>query len=212
MKRTKTLLALLLALAMAFTLALPAMAASRKRNDIKITVTGHEKFLPFGSPFTLRVSVDMPDGVEIESYQWGMWYGGFGGLEGETDSVLHAAPGDDIYPNAYKPYLYSGQRYHCVVTFVEKDASGNVIDTFTKVSEEIRVGIDPERNATVWEALKDSAKTGLFLAGETSYQSFFLLLPLSPITFLVGFCIGLYSHLFHSYRIIFDMSAHFDTP
>ena len=213
MKRTKTLLALLLALAMVFTLALPATAARRDRKDITITVTGNENFLPFGSAFTLRVSVAMPDNVELESYQWLVWGGGFGNLTGETDSVLHAAPGDDIYPfNASKPYVYSGERYQCAVTFVEKDANGSVIDTLTQISSEIRVGINPERNANFWETLKDSAGFGLFLAGATIGQSVGWLLPLSPITFLAGFFIGLYSHLFSSYRIRFDISAYLDEP
>jgi|GEM_PF-5292086 len=205
MKRTKTLLALLLALAMVITLALPAMAGWRDRKDITITVTGHEDFLPFGSEFTLRVSVDMPDNVEIESYQWMSWAGGFFNLEGETDSVLYAAPGDDIYPIAYKPYLFLEERYQCVVTFAEKDVNSGEINTFTQVSEEIRVNIEPERDANVWETLKYSAETGLHLAEATIFTSWGLLLPLSPVTFLAGFFIGLFSQLFNSYQIIINM-------
>jgi hypothetical protein len=197
MKRTKKPLALLLALALALALSAPAMAIDR--NDI--TITGPEGLVTFGEAFTLRIDVkNLPAGTEIASYQWRVWRVA---IDGATASTLRVAPGDAAYPIASdKPYEASGEkRYDCVVTFVEKDTGGNVIDTITVESREVRLRVGPEREKNFWEKLWDSLfvmpfTNGVGFAAMSSVMSGYLLLPLFPVTFVIGWLIGLFAQPF----------------
>jgi len=189
MKKT---LALLLTALLVFSLALPAMA-SIDTEAIKITVTGPEDVLSFGVAFTLRVSVDLPDGVEIASYQWSDRNGP---LNGATDSVLKIAPDNAFYPTAHVPYAAAVQNYRCEITFVEKDADGNEIDSHVQPSKEMRVEVAPERKPRFFEILRMSFSAGLSAAAMGAVMSGFLLLPLTPIVFFVMFFVCFFHLLF----------------
>jgi len=120
MKFTKRILATLLTLALALTLALPA-AAAVDWNEFRITKQPQDMTIKYGDSFTLSVEVDVPDGVEVE-YQW---YRG-SKIEGATDSSLHGTPSDPYYPE-YSSLGGDNEIFECWITAYEKDADGNVI-------------------------------------------------------------------------------------
>jgi len=179
MKFTKRILAALLTLALALTLALPAAAITRDA----ITLTGPDQPVPYGESFTLSVSVDLPDGVEVESYQWG-WQKQ---IDGATGPSLTVTPDDEFYPEADKPYSSARRRYWCRITFVEKDTDGNVIDTVMIAGNDIDVTVAPERGIRFGELLKESCTSGFAFILASSVLSGYILVPFFPITFLIGF-------------------------
>jgi len=71
MKHAKRLLALLLTLIFSLCLALPAIAAQPSVNwdDFYIVTPLKSMNVPVGESFTLRVDVNIPEGVEVE-YKW----------------------------------------------------------------------------------------------------------------------------------------------
>ena len=192
MKHTKKLLALLLTLALALGLALPAMAISR--NDI--TITGPTEPVPFGEAFTLSVAVNIPAGTEIVSYRWQISYEGSARIEDETDSILHATPDDTHYPKASAPYSSASCHYSCAVSFVEKDADGNIVNTSTINSPSFVVTVARERKMDIWENIKLSSEAGVQLALIASFFSAYFLLPFFPITYLIGFFLCFFGQLF----------------
>jgi hypothetical protein len=199
MKRTKKPLALLLTLALAFSLALPAMAISYQ----DITITGPEGPVPFGEAFTLRVEADLPAGMEIVSYQWQGWIDDWWQpLEGATASTLRVTSGDAYYPKASKPYESTGKKdFDCIITFVEKDAGGNVIDTISIESNYVKVQVGPERDRNFWETVWEDYFLepfggGLATAMIVTFWSGGFLIILAPVAFLVGWIGTFFSQLF----------------
>jgi len=192
MKHPKKLLALLLTVLLVLSLSAPAMALSRD----DITITGPTGPVPFGEAFTLSVAVEnLPEGVEIESYKWRVSYGGSARIEDATDSIL-LAPGDPAYPEASAPYWPAMRSYSCDVTFAEKDTDGNAINAFTLSSQSIRVDVSRERKMNFGELLKESAESGLGFAMMSSVMTGYFLLPLFPVTFLIGFFFAFFDGLF----------------
>ena len=137
MKRIKSLFTLLLATILAFGISAPALAEGELLETQIISITSddivitYHQHVPYREPFTLRVEVDLPEGVEIVSYQWLFRQYSFlpwKRIDGATDSVLHGAYGDSFYP---EPTKISGKvfMFCCEITFVLKDAQGNVTDT-----------------------------------------------------------------------------------
>lgn len=192
MKHTKKLLALLLTALLAFALAAPAMAVDRD----DITITGPTSAVPFGQAFTLSVSVELPDGTEIESYQWKFFYGSSQQIEGATDSILRVAPGQPAYPKGTEPFWPAQYKYSCSVTLAEKDAQGNTVGTQTIDSLSFDVTVGRERKMNFGEMMKYAAVEGAGFVAMTSFLSAFLLLPLAPITFLIGFFLAFSEQLF----------------
>lgn len=192
MKHAQRLLALLLTALLAFSLSAPAMAVTRE----DITITGPAGVVPFGQAFTLRVAVDLPDGTEVVAYQW--WCDKSGGyrIDGATDADLYVTLGDACYPEAYKPYYPARRNYACIVTFAEKDTVGNVINTFTLTSQDVRIDMNQERKRNFGEILKDSFEEGGAFVAMSSVMSGFFLLPFFPVTFVIGFFLAFFSFLF----------------
>ena len=188
----KKLLALLLSALLVFGLSAPAAAVSRD----DITITGPEEPVPYGESFTLRASVNLPDGVEVASYQWRYFSNSDHRIDGATDAALRVALGDASYPEASAPYWPAMRNYGCDVTFAEKDTDGSVINTFTLSSRDVRVNIARERKMNFGEILKESFETGLGFVAMTSVLSGYLLLPFFPVTFLIGFFLCFFDLIF----------------
>jgi len=184
----KKMLALLLAALLAAALCAPAMAFLSWDN---IIVTAPETAVPYGEAFTLHAAVvDLPARIEVVSYQWLHVSGGSRTpIDGATEPILQVAPEDDCYPEASVPYLEAEETYVCNVFLLEQDEYG-LIGTFTLPSRETRVTVTPERKMNFFEIVMKSAEAGFGLVSLSCNVSAYLLLPLAPITYLIGFCIG----------------------
>jgi hypothetical protein len=91
----KKLLATLLTLALALSLALPAMAAVNW-DEFRITKQPQDLTIKHGDSFTLSVEVNVPDGVHEVTYQW--YNKSLNPIENATSSELHFRPDDSYYP------------------------------------------------------------------------------------------------------------------
>ncbi|MCL2300642.1 MAG: hypothetical protein FWC27_10920 [Firmicutes bacterium] len=141
MKQTKHILAALLTLALAFSLALPAMAAVNW-DDFRIIQQPQNLNIRHGESFTLSVEVDFPAGVVV-TYMWILRTSGvqhqMGSLQKTTDktSVLQLDPSSKYYPPSD---LYgeasSWWDYYVRVIAFEEDAT---VSSKTLTSETVRV-------------------------------------------------------------------------
>jgi len=189
MKFTKRILATLLTLALALTLALPTMAAV-DWDEFRITArylngTRFSSILiKQGDSFTLSVEVNVPDGIDEVTYQWS-WYrdgGSRGTIEGATTSELCLSPSDSYYPE----HQYMGAdstSYHCKITAYEKGSLGNDVSSqwldapFSVYVE--RTPLDKIRDITVTPFVYAFGGTVSLIS-----MTMGLLFPVSPLIFL----------------------------
>jgi len=180
MKFTKRILAVFLTLALALGLALPTMAAVNW-DEFRITKQPQNLTIKHGDSFTLNVEVNVPDGVEVE-YQWHRLLP----IAGATASELEIGSDDTfLYPNAN-----GSEYYFCKITAYEKDADGTTLASKTLTSDRACVTaqrVDPPKtfwdkiNGITWEPFVDAFSLSLM----NIVLSYGLLLPVSPILFLV---------------------------
>jgi len=125
MKHIKRILAALLTLALALSLALPAMAAV---NWDELRITGQppkKQLIQHGDSFTLSVEVNEPAGLEV-AYQWYRDYSSM--IDGATGPELNLGSDNSHYPE----YHFLGgmwERYECRITAYEKDDEGNIVSS-----------------------------------------------------------------------------------
>jgi len=179
MKQTKKLLAMVLTITLAFSLAMPAMAAVNW-DEFRITKQPPKELLiKHGDSFTLSVEVSVPTAVEVE-YQW---YNDHGSkIEGATGPELHLGPDNSQYPE-YDRLGGEWERYECRITAYEKDDDGNVLSSRNLRSDSATVLIELTILGRLYGITL--APFGLAFAGPI------LMLPLAfiyPISFL-GFLI-----------------------
>ena len=179
MKSTKRILATILILTLALSLAIPAVAAVNW-DDFRITKQPHDPKIAHGEILTLSVEVNVPGGVEVE-YQWQH----FGvDIENSNASEIHIAPDNPSYPR----WAGSEDSYRCWITAYEKDSSSNVISSQTLKTNSVTVITEKTSTGKIagitWEpfALAFSGTVA------TLAWSFGLLFPVSPLIF-IGFLI-----------------------
>jgi len=186
MKFTKRILAVLLTLTLALGLALPTMAAVNW-NQFMFTKRQQDITIKYGDSFTLSVEVNVPAGVDVE-YQWYHVPSGEVLIENATTNELRLGPESSIYPQNER-LGGAFARYRCRVTANEKDALGNVI---SKKDLDNTVIVRTER--TLSGKLYDLfiAPFGYAFGSAVGIisMSYGLLLPVSPIVFLVGLIFG----------------------
>ena len=122
MKHTKKLLALLLVLLLAFSIALPATAAVDWDEFRIITQSPQDITVPYNESFSLTVMVNVPEGAQVQ-YQW-YCTGSSGAIDGATSPTLTLSPGDPEYPqkpNTTSANYYRDMSYFCVINAYEND-------------------------------------------------------------------------------------------
>jgi hypothetical protein len=195
MKFTKRILAALLTLTLALSLALPA--AADNWSDFRITKQPQSKTIKYGDSFTLSVEVSFPAGVEVE-YQWYRWTkdGSAYPITGATEISLLCGANDFDYP--YKNDFYD---YHCEIAAHEKDAGGNELSSEKRTSDRVRVTtnyVEEKAEKTFWDKAFDITLAPFGIAGGMTLVaitiSFGLAIPFVPFIFLYylieGFVIG----------------------
>ena len=192
MKLTKHILAALLALALALTLALPVFAENEPNPVMPvITVQPVGQTIKHGDSFTLSVEVSVPAGVKVVSYFWQEAHSG--GAGAGTESVLRLSPGDPLYPTAYQPYYAASGHYYCTITAIEVDAEGNPVGApWNIISQEAEVTVLAERDMYFWEVWGQRLQQG---AGGFFLGFFWLVLtPLaSPFMWMLGRILDLFA-------------------
>jgi hypothetical protein len=191
MKFAKRMLATLLTLALTLALALPAMAAVNW-NEFKITKQPQDPKITHGEILTLRVEVNIPEGVEVE-YKW--WHFGVH-IENSNAPEIHISPDNPRYPR----WEGSDDYYQCGITAYEKDNGGNIISSQTLVSNSVIVKTKRSSKGKIasitWEPFA-LAFSGTIV---TLTWSFGLLFPVSPLIF-IGFLIYNY---FQGFKALFS--------
>lgn len=121
MKRTKNLLALLLAALLAFGIGVPATAAGVNAPA--------EYAIPYGEDFTLQAQIPVPAGVNV-SYQWYYYENNEirRDIQGATGPTLSVAYGAPYYPshNPYSPSLRFDRDYFVDAAFTGGDVDATV--------------------------------------------------------------------------------------
>lgn len=169
--------------------AVPALAAVNWDDFYIITQSTEALTVPFGTAFTLSVEVNIPAGAEV-TYQWGQVIRGRPysyKMEDATEPVFKCSAGDYGYPNAPSgaPYAEQSKEYACTITAVEKDGSGNVVDSAVFVTQGVTVTVLAEREATRWEAFRDRWLTGpLFATVAVCAATYGIAIPVAPIIWL----------------------------
>jgi hypothetical protein len=155
----KRILSLCLASVLCLGLGLPAFAAVDWDDFYLVTQPPEKLQVPFGTPFTVEIKVNAPQGAEL-TYQWGQVIdSGFYPykMEDATQPVFQCFPGDYAYPNApaARPYLDQTQEYACKILATEKDAEGDVLSQNTRLTQRVSVTVLRQREASKWEAFSD---------------------------------------------------------
>jgi len=200
MKHTKKLLALLLAALLTLGLGAPAIAEGEGSIPISAVIIGPEEPVPFGEAFTLRVELDIPEGVEIESASyWWSWTNWPLPIEGAKEAMLHVTPSDSFYPVAHSPIGATETLYMCHAVLDGRDADSNAVELHTD-NLFFTVTVGPEREKTVWEVIwydyiAGPFNTGLGYAGALIFVSWGALLPFAPFIFLFGWIYALFQQL-----------------
>ena len=203
MKTTKRMLAILLTLILAFTLALPAMAEESEPpvnwDELYIVTQPPEQLtVPFGADIVLSVEVSAPEGVVVV-YQWQI---GDRATPASEQPQLRLSPGSPYYPAAEAPYLPTQVIYRAIITAIVEDEYGNTAYMRVIQSRSVFVTIEPERERTTWESITNWWRNiiariwqipGMILAGGFILAVFslvlfelLLMLPLLPFAWLFG--------------------------
>ena len=188
MKFTKRMLAVVLTVALALSLALPAMATVNW-NEFRITKQPQNLTIKYRDSFTLSVEVNVPAGVEVE-YQWYRNYGDL--IEGATAAELHLGPDNSNYPENSSRGTWA--RYRCRVSAYEKDSGGNIISMQTLESEFAYVTTTTSMGKLYSVTLEPWANAFTATVA-TLTLTWFVLLPVSPLIYLV-FLIGYFGKNF----------------
>ena len=183
MKQSKKLLAILLTLALALTLAAPAAFADEEAtkpainwDDFYITSQPPEELsLPFGSDITLRIEVNAPEGTEV-TYQWLV------SAEENSGQELRLSPGDFSYPKS-APYNRASAAYYCTITAVELNEDGEAVDSRT-LTTRTAVVLSAEREKTIWDTIKEKLSSVWYII--QAFGFFFIVVPFGVLVQLAG--------------------------
>ena len=182
----KKLLALMLTLVLALTLALPAMAEV-DWDEFRITAQPQDLTIIYGDSFTLSVEVNVPDGVEVE-YQWYRYDGRSSQIEGATTPELCLGPDNSNYPDTRLGGAWAS--YHCKITAYEKNGENEEIAS--RFLNSSIVSVTMER--TPLGKLFDLIITPFVYAfgGTLSLSSMFpgIIIPFLPFIFFGGLILG----------------------
>jgi len=187
-KFTKRILAALLTLTLALSLALPTMAAVNW-DDFRIAKQPQGLTIKEGESFTLSVEVNVPDGVEV-AYQWSI---STKRIENATTPELHLGPDDPYYPEN-SPLGGASTDYICDITAYEKDGGGNVISKRYLISDRVRVTTE----RSFWGKLLDVtiAPFGYAFSAVIVAPVFIPIFPLAYLGFLIYFYVQGFMGLF----------------
>ena len=184
MKCTKRILATVLAFAVALSFALPGMAAV-DWNSFLFIRGPLDMTIKHGDSFTLSVEVRIPAGVEDVEYQW--LFGRIP-IENATTSELHCEPEDSYYPE-YNRHGGVSKDYTCQVTAYEKDSAGNIVSTrYIGTTADIRT--ERTSSGKLYDLTIAPFTYAFGSAVGIISMTYGLLLPVSPIVFLVGLIFG----------------------
>jgi len=114
------MLALLLTLALALSIALPAMAVEPLN---VISQPPRTVYVKRGESFTLTVEVEIPEGVDEVTYQW--YYFGSVKVAGATSNTLLLSPDDAEYPKRQFYYSVTGansESYTCRIAAIDTES------------------------------------------------------------------------------------------
>ena len=190
----KKLLAALLVLVLALSLALPAMAAVNW-NEFRITKEPRDITIKYGDSFTLSVEVRVPEGVEAE-YEW---YSD-GKIENATAPELRLGPYDPKYPEYTRlggdstNWGGATTRYRCEITAYEKDEAGNIVSS-RSLSAYARVSTERTFLGILFNLAIVPFEYAFGTALASSMLTLGLLLPVSPVIFLFGLVFGFFNEL-----------------
>jgi len=158
MKTTKKLLALLLAAVLALGLGAPASALGLEEDwpAFAITAQTQDMEVPYGESFTLRVELNIPNGLTV-GYAWYRELSGNTVTEiGNSDApALTLSPGSPHYPTSGKPYLAASETYFCRIVDMDKTGNGNVPSAECSFSGHVTVTVLADRGPTLWERTLD---------------------------------------------------------
>lgn len=196
----KKLLAVLLTLALALTLALPALA---EINWDQSLITAHTENLTIehGDSFTLRVDARASDGAVLE-YQWYRYdVDRYMAIEGADEAALLLGVDDPGYPNTLQVFLFGGinvrllggasANYRCEVTEYQMDGEGN-----QAYSRSASATMTVKTRRTLLSKLLGLVTTpliyGLGAVVGMGGMTMGMLLPLAPVIFIAGLAMGLF--------------------
>ena len=186
MKLTKRVLATVLAFALALSFALPSMAAVNWEK-LYFTKRQQDITIKHGDSFTLSVEVNVPDGVEVQ-YQWYCVPSGEVPIENATTHELQISPNTAIYPSNDR-LGGTVAKYRCRVTANEKDDAENVISS-KSLDNTVTVRTERTSSGKLYDLTIAPFTYAFGSAVGIISMTYGLLLPVSPIVFLVGLIFG----------------------
>ena len=195
MKHAKRILAALLALILALSLAMPAMAARFNWDNFYVTERPKNQTIKHGEGFSLSAAANIPEGVTEVTYQWSYRRDGASRvIEGADTPTLAVGSDDPWYPEYswLKNTKYAGwlpADYSCTITAYVKDDDGTV--TASKAISATG-GVRIERG--IAEKLFDLFLAPFAFGGGAvvalSGMTMGLLIPFAPIIFIGGLLFG----------------------